>query len=113
MAEVPVIIPLLLAGVLFGSILRTTNARITGRFTFLGSILGGLGNLLYTFVLNMFQKSSSGNLPRAANIQTALNTSFSIITLLYAFLTGFLMVLIIFVSAALTLKIRGRTVLEE
>jgi hypothetical protein len=113
MAEVPVIVPLLLAGVLFGSILRATNARVTGKFTFIGSLLGGLGNLLYMFVLNMFQKSPSGNLPSATNLQTALNPSFSIFTMVYAFLTGFLMVLIIFVSAALTLKIRGRTVLEE
>ncbi|MBO3754868.1 MAG: hypothetical protein FGF53_08365 [Candidatus Brockarchaeota archaeon] len=111
MAEIPVIIPLLLAGVLFGSILRATNARITGRLTFLGSLLSGFGNFLYTFVLNMVQKYSSEN--RAANMHTAFNPSFSIITLLYAFLTGFLIVLIIFISAALTLKIRGRTVLEE
>ena len=113
MAEIPVIVPLLVAGALFGSILRATNARITGRFTFLGSLLGGLGNLLYMFILNMFQKPSSGNLPRAADMQTTLDPSFSIATMVYAFLTGFLMVLIIFVSAALTLKIRGRTVLEE
>lgn len=109
MAEV--LVPLVLAGILFGSILRTTKARITGRFTFSGSLLGGLGNLLYSFILNMFQKSSAWNLSGSA--KEMFNSSFSTITLAYTFLAGFLTVLIVFASATLTLKIRGRTVLEE
>jgi|YelNatPaOPRAMG01_1025707.scaffolds.fasta_scaffold88333_2 hypothetical protein len=113
MAEIPIIVPLLLAGILFGSILRTTKARITGRFTFLGSLLGGFGNLLYSLILSMLRKSPSENLPRAVNVQAAPAPSSLIVTLIYAFLTGFLIVLTVFVSAALTLKIRGRTVLEE
>ena len=73
-----------------------------------------MGNLVYAVALNLIQnKSATENVARPfASTQTILNNS-SVSFLVFCFIAGSLIVLIVFVSAALTLKIRGRTVLEE
>jgi len=107
MVETSVIIPLVVLGVLIGSILRNTNAKITKRFIILGSLFSGIGNVIYTTILSFFQSgvASSSITPQATY---AFSSS-----LLLSFLIGFFIILIVFASTALTLKIRGKTILEE
>jgi len=119
MPEVPSIVPLILAGILIGSILRTTRAHMSWRFIIVGSLLGGLGNVANAAALLFFQnpetrQSIPSSLPNSQLIRT--QTIFSLTPfsfLILSFIVGVLMVLLVFVAAVVTLRIRGRVVLEE
>ncbi|MEM3475815.1 MAG: hypothetical protein QXL69_00465 [Candidatus Bathyarchaeia archaeon] len=109
MVETSVIIPLLILGVLVGSILRNTNVKITKRIIILGSLLAGVGNVVYAAILSFLQNRVASSVPSPfMTFQSTLNES-----LLLSFFIGFFIILIVFASIVLTLRIRGRTVFEE
>jgi len=89
MVEPSIIIPLLTLSFLTSSILRDTKVKIGWKFIILGSLLGGLGNFIYTAVLSFLQKG--------------LN---KLSILISSFLVGFFIILIVFAFTILFLKIR-------
>jgi|GEM_PF-2269561 hypothetical protein len=112
MVETSIIIPLLILGVLIGSILRNANIKITKRFIVFGSLFSGIGNVIYTAILSFFQnRFTSSVTPSSITSQTTLSEFSS--SLILSFFIGFFIILIVFASIVLTLKIRRRTVFEE
>lgn len=113
MADIPVVIPLLILGVLIGLILRG-KARMSWKFVALGSLLGGLGNLAYGGALTLIQGGAAvEGVSRPMAIRQAPSTNSTPFFLVFCFLTGLLMVLLVFASAALTLRVRREKALEE
>jgi hypothetical protein len=110
MVETAVIIPLLILGVLIGSILRNTNVKINKRVIFFGSFFSGVGNVIYTAVLSFFQNKVASGSISSPSIAFQTNSSELLSSLLFSFLVGIFIILIVFALAALTLKIRGRTI---
>ncbi len=119
MPEVPSIVPLILAGILVGSILRSTRAHISWRFMIVGSLLGGLGNVANAAALLFFQNPETRQ-PIPSSLRTSqlipTQTTFFLTPfsfLILSFIVGAIMVLLVFIVAVVTLRIRGRVVLEE
>ncbi|MEM2226887.1 MAG: hypothetical protein QXW19_01855 [Candidatus Bathyarchaeia archaeon] len=114
MADAPVLIPLLVLGALIGFLLRGTGAKIGWRFVALGSILGGLGNLAHGAVLMLTRgRMAAESVTRIPAIRQVVAIDPPPLFLALCFLTGSLMVLFVFASAILMLRIwRGRG-LEE
>jgi len=109
--EIPTIVPLLLTGILIGSILRKTQESIGWRLILSGSLLGGLGNLAHAAVLPIFQSPEvRQNVVRPPVGGLMADSS---VFLISSFVTGAIMVLLILVTAALTLRLRGRKPIEE
>jgi hypothetical protein len=125
MPSIPNIVPLIVAGVIIGSILRKTDIRISWKLLILGSLLGGLGNfanagLLFFFQGQQTRPSFSQRTPTdfqiPSNLQipsTIQRTSNPISFLVTSFVVGAIMILIILIVAILTLRIRGRTTVDE
>jgi len=118
----PTIVPLIVAGIMIGIVLRTTKAHVSGKFIIVGSLLGGLGNLANAVLLYLFQgQQTSPALPQAipqatprafagSQMMTAQSlTSFLVVS----FIIGTLMILLVFVSARLIMRVRGRKIVEE
>jgi len=123
MPEIPTIVPLILTGILVGSVLRKTNVSISRKLLVLGSFFGGLGNSANAAALSFLGPTTGQSVPPGlTNIQTitppvvsgqvmSTQTPFTFIVL--SFITGALMVLLVLITVSLTLRIRGRVVLEE
>jgi hypothetical protein len=125
----PTIVPLLVTGIMIGLVLRTTKAKIGRKFVIVGSLLGGFGNLANAALLYLFQgpattpsfpqftpqatqQAAPLATPRAfAASQMAAQSLTSFLVL--SFIIGTLMVLVVFVAARLTIRIRGRTAGEK
>lgn len=125
MPNIPSIVPLILVGVIIGSILRKTNVGISWKLLILGSLLGGLGNLANAGVLLFFQGQEArptfserpptnfqlpSDLQLPGTIQRTLNPMAYLAT---SFVVGAIMILVILIAAILTLRIRGRTTVDE
>jgi hypothetical protein len=125
MSNIPSIVPLIVAGVIIGSILRKTDIRISWKLLILGSLLGGLGNLANAGLLFFFQGQqtrpsfSQGppadfQIPSNLQLPSTIETTFNPISFLVtSFVVGAIMILIILIVAVLTLRLRGRTTVDE
>jgi len=103
MLQLPIIVPIIIVGFLIGDILRKSETRIGWKRLIFGSLVGGIGNILYAFAFISFKGGDFNQ------IEASEKTSF----LISSFLIGFLIVLIVFVTAIITIKILGRTKVEE
>lgn len=113
MPDIPTIVPLLVAGIMIGSILRTTKTHVSWRFIIVGSLLGGLGNVAYAALLYLFQGQETRQaIPRTFPSQMMPTQSLAFFAAL-SFITGTIIILLVFVAARLTIRIRGRTSVEE
>lgn len=125
MPNIPTIVPLIVAGVIIGSILRKTDIRISWKLLILGSLLGGLGNLANAGLLFYFQGQQArpsfsqraptdfqipSNIQLPGTIQRTLNPISFLGT---SFVVGAIMILIILIVTVLTLRLRGRTTVDE
>jgi hypothetical protein len=125
MPDIPSIVPLILAGVIIGSILRKTDISISWKLLMLGSLLGGLGNLAHAGVLFFFQGQQARpafsqrpptdfQLPSNLQLPGTSQTTFNPISFLVtSFVVGAIMILVILIVAVLTLRLRGRTTVDE
>ena len=121
--ELPTILPLLFTGVLVGSLLRKTNVGISRKTLLLGSLLGGLGNLIHAAALGMLLgQETSPSIPTTFPAQVtrptigaaSTSSTFNLVTFLTtSFVLGLLMVLVVLVTAALTMRLRGRVTSDE
>jgi hypothetical protein len=126
----PTIVPLIVAGIMIGIVLRTTKANVSGRFIIVGSLLGGLGNLANAVLLYLFQGQQSSlampqGIPQAVPeaVPQATTRAFAgsqmmaaqslTSFLVVSFIIGTLMILLVFVSARLFMRVRGRKIVEE
>jgi hypothetical protein len=126
MPDIPNIAPLLITGVMIGSILRTTKAHVSWRFIIMGSLLGGLGNVANAVLLYL----SQGQQTRPAMPQAIPETIPQVTPPAFAggqmisaqslasfvalsFIVGAFMILLVFVSARLFMRVRGRKIIEE
>lgn len=121
----PTIVPLLITGIMIGLVLRTTKANMSWKFIGVGSLLGGLGNVANAVLLYLLQGQGTGQTipqgipqtipqttPRAfAASQIAAQSLTSFLAI--SFIIGALMILLVFVAARLTMRIRGRKIVEE
>jgi predicted neutral ceramidase superfamily lipid hydrolase len=121
----PTIVPLLITGIMIGLVLRTTKADVSWKFIIVGSLLGGLGNVANAVLLYLFQgpgttQTTPQGIPQAvpqatprafaaSQIAAQSLTSFLVIS----FIIGALMILLVFVVARLTMRTRGRKIVEE
>lgn len=114
MPDIPTFVPLLLTGILFGSILRTTKVHISWRFMVSGSLLGGLGNVVHAAALYLFQGQQTRQaIPSTFASSQIMPTQTPIYFLVLSFIIGAFMILLVLIAASLTIRIRGRKVLEE
>lgn len=114
----PTIVPLIIAGIMIGIVLRTTKAHVSWKFIISGSLLGGLGNLANAVLLYLFQgQQTSQAIPQAtprALAGSQMMTAQSLPSfLVVSFIIGTLMILLVFVSARLIIRVRGRKIVEE
>lgn len=94
--------------------MRGTKAKIGWRFVAFGSILGGLGNLVHGAVLTLTRgRMAAESVTRIPAIRQVVAIDPPPLFLALCFLIGFLMVLLVFASTILTLRIWRRRGLEE
>jgi RsiW-degrading membrane proteinase PrsW (M82 family) len=101
MPTIPMIVPLLVTGVLFGYILRTKKTNVGRKLTALGCLLGGVGNAVNGAILYLFQSQATTgpSIPSFAR-QTAPTQS-PVSFLILSFVVGALIVLLVLVPAVL------------
>ena len=100
MPTIPMIVPLLVTGILFGYILRTKKTNVGRKLTALGCLLGGVGNAVNGAILYLFQSQATTgpSIPpfvRQASAQTPVSF------LILSFVAGALIVLLVLVPAVL------------
>ena len=102
MPEFPVIIPLVLTGILIGYIIRTTNVHIGRRLIVLGSLLGGVGNVVNAAILFLFQNQTAVETGVRTFARQA--TLSPVLFLILSFVVGVLTVLLVLVPATIVQK---------
>jgi drug/metabolite transporter (DMT)-like permease len=102
MSQSPIIIAILIAGFLIGDLLRRTEIRIGWKRIIVGSLAGGIGNTIYATAFILL-KGGGLNQTKTENISFLISS----------FIVGFLIVLIIFFTAAIAIRILGRITVEE
>ncbi len=100
MPTVPMIVPLLVTGILFGYVLKTKKSIIGRRLMALGCLLGGVGNAVNGAILYLFQSQATTgpSIPSFAR-QAAPTQTLSFLIL--SFVVGALIVLLVLVPAVL------------
>jgi len=101
MPTIPMIIPLLVGGILFGYILRTKRPTISRRFMALGSLLGGAGNAVNAATLYLFQNQGRTSPAVPSFVRQTMPTQTPASFLLLSFVIGVLIVLLVLVPAVL------------
>ncbi len=98
----PIIVPLVLTGILIGYILRTTNVHIGRRLMALGSLLGGVGNVVNAAILFLFQNQTAVATDIRPYARQA--TLSPVLFLVLSFVVGVLTVLLVLVPATIVQK---------
>jgi hypothetical protein len=95
------IVPLLVAGAIFGHTLRNKKEHIGRKLTALGSLLGGLGNAANAAVLELFQPQTTTRTAIPAFARQTVPTQTPASFLILSFVVGVLTVLLVIISAVL------------
>jgi hypothetical protein len=104
MPTIPVIVPLLATGILFGHTLRIKKEHVGWKLAVLGSLLGGLGNAVNAAVLYLFpNQAMTGSAIRSFARQTVPTQTLASFLLL-SFVVGVLTVLTVVIPAVLIQK---------
>ena len=101
MSQTPIIIPLIVAGIFLGSMWRNKTLAGVWRKMLLFAAIAGLLNSAYTFLLGFMRISGASS-----------STNDQLATIASSGLTGFLIVLTVFVSAAIVIRYRRGEELE-
>ena len=106
MPQVPIIIPLIVLGILFGSLIKAGKKSIPKRRLLIASVVSGALNTAQTYLLTLITPRTTLTTGSTANraAQSTLGLAFFI----ESFLTGFLLVLVVIAIAAIYLRVRGR-----
>jgi len=114
MPEIPIIIPVIVAGLAVGSVIKSKSPRISKKKFASASLVAGFLNAVYAYLVYMFTPSVT--FPTGATFPTGslTYTSTSELPFLVAsFLTGFLIVFAILGIAVVYARIRRGGELEE
>jgi hypothetical protein len=120
LTQIPIIIPLIVAGVFLGS--AWPNKSLTGSWkkAILAGTLSGLLNTGYVFALGLLGRSGNGltasqqqALPTNVNLPSSSSTAGGLSSILACALTGFLVVMIVYVSAIARVRYRRGEMLES
>jgi len=114
MPEIPIIIPVIVAGLAVGSVIKSKSPRISKKTFASASLVAGFLNAVYAYLVYMFTPSVT--FPTGATFPTGslTYTSTSELPFLVAsFLTGFLIVFAILGIAIVYARIRRGGELEE
>lgn len=101
MPTIPMIVPLLVAGAIFGHTLRNKKEHIGRKLTALGSLLGGLGNAANAAVLELFQPQTTTRTAIPAFARQTVPTQTLTSFLILSFVVGVLTVLLVIIPAVL------------
>jgi RsiW-degrading membrane proteinase PrsW (M82 family) len=101
MPTIPMIVPLLITGILVGHVLRTKKASIGRRLALLGSLLGGVGNVVNGAILYLFQNKTTTRPDMPSFVRQTVSTQTPISFLLLSFIVGTLIVLLVLIPATL------------
>jgi len=101
MPTIPMIIPLLVTGILVGYVLRTKKSTIGRRLLALGSLLGGVGNVVNAGVLYLFQNQARTGPTVPTFVRQTMPAQTPVSFLFLSFVIGVLIVLLVLVPAAL------------
>ncbi|MBS7629709.1 hypothetical protein KEJ23_07095 [Candidatus Bathyarchaeota archaeon] len=120
--EIPIIIPLILIGIVVGNLIRKERPNVGWRGLGAWSVIGGLGNLAHAALLYYMQGQDAGQSgarqyfagqsPTAPSPLTVQASTGPIPLLIGSFLAGAFTVMLVFLVAHLTLKMRGREIRE-
>jgi hypothetical protein len=102
MPTIPVVVPLLVTGILFGRILHAKKEQVGRRLGVWGCLLGGLGNAANAAILYLLpgQATTGSSIPFTVRQVATTQTPLSF--LLLSFVIGVLIVALVVVSAVLT-----------
>jgi len=120
--EIPIIIPLIVVGIMVGNLIRKERPNFGWRGVAAGSVIGGLGNLAHSALLYYIQGQNAGQSgtrqyltgqsmisPSPLTVQASTGP----VTLLVgSFLVGTFTVMLVFLVAYLTIKMRGKEIHE-
>ncbi|MEM3060825.1 MAG: hypothetical protein QW265_00255 [Candidatus Bathyarchaeia archaeon] len=109
----PIIIAIVVAGILIGDLLRRTDVRIGWRRSILGSLVGGIGNAIYATALVLLGGGTIGQTKSLSAERLGPLPEEIISFLVSSFIAGALIILLMFLVATITIRILGRTVVEE
>ena len=101
MPTIPMIVPLLVTGILVGYILRTKRANIGRKLIVLGSLLGGVGNVVNAAILYLFQSQSTVETNIRTFARQTVPTQSPAVFLLLSFVVGILIVLLVLIPATI------------
>jgi len=101
LSQVPIIIPLVVAGALLGSAWPSENLLAAWKKAVLAAILSGVLNMGHIFVLGIL-RIPAGNLPANSNVSLATSG-----------FTGFVVVLAVYLSAIVMVRYRRGKTLES
>jgi len=115
---IPIIVPLIVTGAFIGRVWPSLELKGMWRKTILTAAVSGLLNSAYSWVLGYLGLSGSSlaqrvgtTIPSATN--TVATTTNTIISIISSGLFGFLVVIIVFLSAALMIRHRRGRELES
>jgi hypothetical protein len=110
MPTVPIIIPVIVLGILVGSVIKTGKKSISKKRLLVASLVSGALNAAYSYLLEMITPRPT--LPTGFTANRVVSVSVGLEFYVASFLTGFILILAVFAIAAVYLRIRGRGELE-
>lgn len=105
MPQLPTVVPIIVIGIMFGSLLKSEKPKISFKRVALWALIAGALNaaLAYADFLLAPAAPTTGFAFRAAAVSATSQVSFTIAS----FLAAFLMVVVVFAIAAAYLRLRG------
>jgi len=113
MPGIPIIVPVIVLGLLFGSMIRPGKRSIAKKRFIVASVVSGVANSGYAYVLTVVSPPGqlASNLPSV--VSNSQSTTAELVFVATSFLAGFLLVLAVLAVAAIYLRLRGPETLEE
>lgn len=119
LTQIPIIIPLIVAGAFLGSTWRNKSLMGSWKKAILAGTVSGLLNAGYFFALGLLGRSGNGltpsqqALPTSVSLPSSSSTAGGLSSILACALTGFLVVMVVYVSAIAGVRYRRGETLES
>ena len=107
MPTVPIIIPVIVLGVLVGSMLKTEKKRMSKKRLLLAGLITGALNAAYSYVLEMITPRTTSLTGTGFTANRVFSASVGLGFYIASFLVGLVLILAVFVIAAVYLRVRG------
>jgi hypothetical protein len=107
MPTVPIIIPIIVVGILVGSIMKTGKKSMSKKKLLLAGLVTGGLNAAYSYVLEMITPRTTLPTGTGFTANRAFSVSVGLGFYIASFLVGLVLILAVFVIAAVYLRVRG------